>query len=123
MPRVVHFEIPVDDHDRAREFYSSVFGWDFQSYGDFPYWLATTGDEGEPGIDGALIGRSDTHAAPVVIVGVDSVDAVVERAEAAGADVLTDKQTIPGIGYSAYLRDPEGNVVGLFESDEFAAEG
>lgn len=120
MARVVHFEIPVDDPDRARSFYQDVFGWELQSYGDFPYWLATTGEDGEAGIDGALIGRSDTHAAPVVIVGVASVDDALERAKAAGAEVVVGKQAIPGIGYSGYLRDTEGNVVGVFEAAEAA---
>ncbi len=27
MPRVVHFEIPADDPERAIEFYRQVFGW------------------------------------------------------------------------------------------------
>lgn len=122
MARVVHFEIPVEDPERARDFYAGVFGWEFEGWGEFPYWLASTGSDDEPGIDGALAGRSDVHAAPVVVVAVPSVDDALQRAEAGGAQTVTAKQTIPGIGYSGYLRDPEGNVVGVFEADESAGQ-
>jgi uncharacterized protein len=119
--RVVHFEIPVDDPERAKRFYGAVFDWELAGYGEVPYWLATTGDAGGPGIDGALIGRSHVHAAPVVIVGVADLAATVARATDNGAEVITPRQSIPGVGWSAYLRDPEGNVVGVFQDDPDAA--
>ncbi|HLM21427.1 MAG TPA: VOC family protein, partial [Propionibacteriaceae bacterium] len=31
MRKVVHFEIPADDVDRAKKFYGSVFGWELQT--------------------------------------------------------------------------------------------
>lgn len=120
MPRAVHFEIPVDDPERARTFYASAFGWELAGWGEGGYWLATTGPEDEPGIHGALIARSELHAAPVVILGVESLDDSVMRAASAGAEVLVERQTIPSVGHAAYVRDPEGNVVGLFEGDEGA---
>jgi uncharacterized protein len=120
MARVVHFEIPVNDADRARTFYESVFGWQLAGWGEGGYWLATTGPDEERGIDGALIDRSDIHAAPVLVIGVESLEDSLAKAADAGADVLLGKQAIPSIGYSAYVRDPDGNVVGLFESDEQA---
>lgn len=115
MPKVVHFEIPVDDAERARDFYTNVFGWTIQGWEGQPYWLVTAGAEEEPGADGALIARGDVHAAPVVVVGVASVDGTIAAAREEGAEVLVDKQEIPGVGYSAYLRDTEGNTIGLFE--------
>jgi uncharacterized protein len=120
MARVVHFEVPVDDAGRARTFYETVFGWQLEGYGEERYWLATTGTEGEAGIDGALIGRSELHSGPVIIIGVDSIEGILARAAQAGAEVLVERQTIPSVGYSAYLRDPEGNVIGIFESAEDA---
>lgn len=53
MSRVVHFEIQADDVARAREFYGSVFGWQFQDWSgvaDDEYWGVTTGGDGEVGI-------------------------------------------------------------------------
>jgi uncharacterized protein len=115
MAKVVHFEVPVDDPERARRFYSSVFGWRLDAFGDEGYWLATAGPPEEGGADGALIRRSELHATPVVVVAVESVDACLAAAEGAGAEVLVGRQEIPSVGYSAYLRDSENNVIGIFE--------
>lgn len=115
MGRVVHFEIPVDDPERAQAFYADVFGWNIAGWGEMPYWLATTGEEGTAGIDGALIARSDLHAAPVLVVAVESVEAALTAAESAGATIMHGREEIPGVGWSAYVRDTEDNVVGLFE--------
>src|SRR2546430_16038575 len=53
MPRVVHFEIYTDDPETVRPFYQDVFGWKFEKFGGpLEYWLVTTGDDKEPGING-----------------------------------------------------------------------
>jgi predicted enzyme related to lactoylglutathione lyase len=121
MPRIVHFELPVEDHKTAAEFYGSVFSWQVQGVEDDEegYWVLTTGSE-EPGIDGALIGKR--FATELVnIIGVDSVDDYLKRASEAGAEVVRPKREIPNIGFAAYIRDPEGNTVGLFEPLEGAS--
>ena len=46
---------------------------------------------------------------------------MLRRAPSAGGAVLQGKQLVPGVGWSAYLRDSEGNTVGLFQSDPAAA--
>lgn len=120
MGRVVHFELPVDDPDRARSFYGEVFGWTFEGHGEVPYWLATTDDRDQPGIDGALAGRDDLHDVPVVVVNVDDLDATVERATASGAELLQPRLPVPGMGWTAYVRDPEGTVLGIWQTDERA---
>ena len=60
MPRPVHFEMNFQDIEKAKEFYGNVFGWTFTKYGDeaMPYWLTTTGPDGEMGINGGFMGRS-----------------------------------------------------------------
>ena len=56
MPRVVHFEIPADDLPRAVKFYADVFGWQLRKWdGPDEYWLAITGDDDQPGINGGLM--------------------------------------------------------------------
>ena len=60
MGRLVHFEIHVNDMEQAKKFYGEVFGWSFQDWSDYagmPYFGAVTGDENEPGINGALMQR------------------------------------------------------------------
>lgn len=117
MAKVVHFEIPVDDADRATAFYQEVLGWQVNGWGDQPYWLVTAGPEDEPGADGALIPRGDVHTSPVLIVSVEDIGATLKTAERAGGAVLQDKLPIPDMGWSAYLRDSEGNTIGLFQQD------
>ena len=121
MGRVIHFELPVDDGDRARAFYSDVFGWDISSYGVFPYWPATTGPQDEPGIDGALMGAESmapmgpksTH----IIIQVDDLDATVETILERGGSLAQERMTVPGVGYVAYVIDTEGNRIGILEED------
>ncbi len=120
MSKIVHFEIPVDDPDRAGAFYRDVLGWTVSRWGEEPYWLVTAGAEDEPGANGALIPRGGTHTQPVLVAGVEDVDATLAAAQAHGASVVQEKLAVPGMGWSAYLRDPEGNVVGVFQMDEQA---
>ena len=121
MSKVVHFEIPVEDADRAQKFYGDVFGWEAQGYGEQPYWLVTAGAEDERGADGAFIKRSEVHASPVIIIAVDDIDSALQRAQDAGARLLNEKVAVPGMGWSGYVEDTEGNVIGMWQNDESAA--
>jgi uncharacterized protein len=124
MPRPVHFEIAVENMERAKTFYSTVFGWSFQQYGDdsMPYWLATTGPDGQPGINGGLRGRMPGEG-PVTVntMGVESVDASVAAIAAAGGNIILPKMAIPGMGWVAYGTDTEGTMIGVFQEDSNAA--
>lgn len=115
MAKIVHFEIPVDDADRASAFYRAAFDWEITGYGEEPYWLVRAGAADEPGADGALIGRGAIHQSPVLIIGVTSVDETLAKIEQAGGEVIQGKLEIPTVGWSGYFRDPEGNTVGIFE--------
>jgi predicted enzyme related to lactoylglutathione lyase len=119
MPRVIHFEIPADNPDRAAAFYGQVFGWKFQKWeGPMPYWLITTGAEGQPGINGGLLARTHPGATTVNTVDVASVDASVKAIEARAGKTVVPKMPIPGIGWLAYCVDPEGNTFGILQVDE-----
>jgi hypothetical protein len=123
MAKIVHFEIPVDDAARASAFYRDALGWEISGYGDEPYWLVRAGDDDEPGADGALIGRGDLHQSPVLVVGVEDIEDALGRVEAAGGTIVQGRMPIPTIGWSAYIVDPEGNTLGLFEDDPDAPAG
>jgi uncharacterized protein len=128
MGGVVHFEIPVDDLDAASRFYADVFGWKLEPFGDVGYVLAATtptGPDGRPtqpgAINGALMQRASDAPAPVPVIGVDSVEDALSRIEAAGGAVVRPKTEIPNMGWYAYARDPQGTVIGLWESMPAAA--
>jgi predicted enzyme related to lactoylglutathione lyase len=123
MDKVVHFEIPTDDLSRAKEFYGSVFGWDLQTNGgdglhhrpdDFRRWAADA--DGAGAINGGMMKRSAETPSPVLTIGVESVDDSLKQLEGAGGNVVRPKTDIPGMGSFAYVKDTEGNVIGLWES-------
>jgi len=116
MSKIVHFEIPVDDSQRACAFYQESLGWEISGFGGQPYWLVRAGADSEPGANGALIARGDVHRSPVLIAGVDDIDGALSRVQRAGGQVVQPKLPIPGIGWSAYIRDSEGNTIGLFQA-------
>ncbi len=119
MARVVHFEIHADDPDRAERFYSEVFGWTITRWkGPLDYRLVSTG-EGAPGIDGAIMARSEPGGAGVggyvCTITVDDIGATERQVLAAGGQRVRDRQAIPGIGLHAYFRDTEGNIFGALQ--------
>lgn len=121
MPRVIHFELPADDPQRAVRFYQQALGWTIEKWeGPVDYWLIMTGPEGEPGIDGAITPRASASVTTNTI-GVPSVDEYIEKVVAAGGRIVAPKMTIPGVGYLAYCADTEGNPFGLMQSDPSAA--
>ena len=122
MPRPIHFEFSVLDPERAAAFYSKIFGWSFKKWdGAMPYWMVTTGPDGEPGINGGVMMREgDMPAGTTNVMGVTSVDASVESIKAAGGTILMDKMAVPGMGWVAYANDTEGNMFGVFQEDPTA---
>jgi predicted enzyme related to lactoylglutathione lyase len=129
MPRPVHFEIHADDPGRARAFYEAVFGWSFQQWGDNPYWVVSTGIEG-PGIDGGLLPRQgpppeDNAPVSSFVITIDSpdIDKAIAAIEEAGGRIAVPKDVVPGVGWLAYAKDTEGNIFGVLQADESAAQG
>jgi uncharacterized protein len=127
MSKVVHFEIPADDLDRAKSFYGSVFGWELQTVpmneGEYTSVKTTDVDEQtqlptEPGaINGGMFLRDERVTAPVITIDVDGIDDALKQVEAEGGTTVTPRTAIPGMGAFAYFKDPEGNVLGLWETN------
>ncbi|MBI2804035.1 MAG: VOC family protein [Planctomycetes bacterium] len=125
MSRVVHFEIHAEDPERALAFYQGVVGWQFQKWaGPMDYWLIVTGPDSEKGINGGMIRRmgpapSEGQAvnAYACTIQVAALDETVAKATAAGAVIALPKMPIPGIGWLAYIKDTEGNIVGVMQPD------
>lgn len=124
MPKIVHFELPFDDAERANRFYADVFGWQSHQWdGPEEYYLQRTGPDDEPGIGGALIERAAAlnDGGTLVVIGVDDLDAYVAKVTAAGCEIVTPRTPVPGVGWFVNFRDTEGNVVGMFQDDSDAA--
>ena len=122
MDKVVHFEIPVDDRERAAEFYRTVFDWDVVHIPEMQYTTVgtvETDDDQMPkeagAINGGLMDRSDRTPNPVITIDVAEIDDALKKVEASGGSVVTPKTPIPSMGAFAYFKDSEGNTMGLFQ--------
>ena len=118
MPRIVHFEIYTDDPEAVRPFYQDVFGWKFSKFegGPVEYWLVTTGDDKDPGINGGLIRpREGQSPGTLNTIAVASLDQSITKLEEHGGEICVPKMGIPGVGLLAYAQDPAGNVFGIIE--------
>jgi predicted enzyme related to lactoylglutathione lyase len=126
MRKVVHFEIPVDDLERAKNFYSSVFGWTLDTMpmdgGEYTSIRTTDVDPEtqmptEPGaINGGMMERTEQTPAPVITIDVEGIDDALKMIESEGGSTVTPRTAIPGMGAYAYFKDPDGNVIGLWET-------
>jgi predicted enzyme related to lactoylglutathione lyase len=121
MPRPIHFDLTVDNPERAMKFYKDIFGWKFEKWnGPMEYWMVTTGDEKEPGINGGLSKRGESGMPNMNTIGVSSVDKFSKMVQDEGGKVLMPKSPIPGMGWFATCQDTEGNTFGIIEEDRTA---
>jgi predicted enzyme related to lactoylglutathione lyase len=121
--RVVHFEIPADDLNRARAFYESAFGWNLMSVPEMEYTMVNTtpsDDQGrptEPGsINGGMFLRQDPLTTPVVTIDVDDIDKAMETVGSLGGSTGRPRQAVGDMGFAAYFKDSEGNLIGLWQN-------
>lgn len=115
------FAVNAEDVERACRFYQSVFGWTYRAFGPPGFYLvegATPANQRaaiqgvprtRPG--GGQIGGFEPSIA------VADIDATIKAVESAGGEIVMPKCTLVGIGYLAYLRDTEGNLVGAMQYD------
>jgi predicted enzyme related to lactoylglutathione lyase len=120
---IVHFEIPADNVEKLKRFYSEVFGWKIEKTpGPMDYWLIETvpvNDKGmpvRPGVNGGMMKRQNPEHRPTNYIAVESVDIYVKKIEALGGKVLVPKTEISGIGWWAMVMDPEGNQFAILQS-------
>jgi len=92
MDKAVHFEIPYDDLDRAKKFYTNVFGWKINTLPEMNYNIVHTVEVDEKqmpkesgAINGGMYKRDEKSAqGPVIVMNVKNVDEAVKKAEKAG---------------------------------------
>jgi predicted enzyme related to lactoylglutathione lyase len=115
--RVVWFEIPAADLDRACRFYETVLAttvnrgqFGSETLGVFPY--------EKPAVSGCIQHKPDHRPAAdgtVIYLNADpDLDGALDRVASAGGKVLVPKTALPpGMGHFARIEDTEGNIVGL----------
>jgi predicted enzyme related to lactoylglutathione lyase len=120
---VVHFEIPADDVEKLRKFYSELFGWKIEKMpGPVEYYGIETvpvdakGMPERPGVNGGMMKKQYPEHKPVNYIAVESVDEYVKKIEVLGGRVIVPKMEVPGIGWWALALDPEGNQFAILQS-------
>ena len=118
------FGLPVDDMERAKEFFRKTFGWSFMPTGmDGNHHFATTvptDENGLPieagGINGGLLERG-TYEQQVasIFINVNSIDETIERVKKNGGKLVFAKIPIADFAYFAQINDTEGNLISLWE--------
>jgi predicted enzyme related to lactoylglutathione lyase len=94
---VVHVEIPADDTAKGREFWGSLFGWNFGAITNM-----------EPGKRGARI-----------YFDVEEINAGAARVKELGGEA-DEPRPVPGMGWFAVCKDTQGNEFGLWQTDPSA---
>ena len=120
--RVVHFEIPFDDGDRARKFYADAFGWTINEIPSLHYDIVQTGPVDESGyptesgyIGGGMLKRDSPTDRPVITIDVEDIDAALAKIEELGGMAVLGRQAVGEMGWAAYFKDVEGNLMGLWQ--------
>jgi predicted enzyme related to lactoylglutathione lyase len=115
MSSIVHFEIPAEDLQRARSFYSQLFGWKIKSMQGMDYMMIDTF-----GLGGGIMKRMHPDQQIMDYIGVSSVDEYSAKVEKLGGKILVPKKAVPGMGYFVICMDTEDNAFGIWETDSDA---
>lgn len=120
MSTIVHFDIPADDINRAKNFYEKLFNWKIERLpGPMEYFnISTKDDKGNDSIGGGMGQRGQPDQKITNYIDVDSIDEYIKKVEGLGGKIIMPKTPIPGFGYLATFLDTEGNVLGLWNTDE-----
>jgi predicted enzyme related to lactoylglutathione lyase len=118
MPSLMHFEIPADNVDRAKSFYSKLFGWEIKELPGMDYWIITT--DGEKSVGGGMMKRQNSGQTVVNYMDVPSVDQYAAEVEKLGGKIIFPKTAVPEMGYFAICLDTENNAFGLWEGNKDA---
>ena len=117
---VVHFEIIGTDGKRLQDYYSELFGWQIDASNEMGYGLVPREDNINAdgiGIGGGVGGGPEGYGGHVTFyVEVPDVEASLAKAESLGGTRVFGPDTIMDNMVLGQFTDPEGHVIGLFQS-------
>jgi predicted enzyme related to lactoylglutathione lyase len=130
MPTIVHFEIPSDNLERTKKFYTDLFGWKIEKMpgtDQREYWTfaTTTNDKGggnngggeQRTVSGGMLERQMPQEPIMIYIGIDSVTEYSNKVERLGGKVIKQKTEVPGYGWFAICTDTENNGFALWEAN------
>lgn len=114
--RVVHLEIPADDTAGARQFWSELFGWQFQPAPGAPdYHMTRISDQTGAAVTSMEPGKRGTR----VYFDVDDINAGAARVRQLGGEA-GEPAPVPGMGWFSICADSAGNEFGIWQNDPSA---
>lgn len=110
---ICHIEFTTPDLEKARAFYSQLFGWEFQPFQPTEWYFMTPKNWGPCGC--MLQGPAAADARTMIYVNVADIGKALAQASKLGATTTKQKTEIPGgHGFFAQLKAPDGNVWGIY---------
>ena len=131
----MHFEVPSDDTERTKKFYTDLFGWKIEKWPGtndrqltsaatgqpMEYWMVTTTDDkGNKALGGGIMKRQMPEQQVTNYINVKSVDEYSSKVKLLGGKVVAPKKAVPGMGYFVLCLDTENNSFAIWESNESA---
>ena len=114
--KVGYIEIPTDNVEETKEFYSKMFGWEYEKSkeegreSEEKYWLIKNA-----GIKGAITSKREHNQTPTFYIMVESIDDFIVKSQQQGAEVIVNKKEISE-GFYATLQAQQKNTFGLWQS-------
>jgi len=123
---IVHFEIPANNAEKLKKFYSGVFGWKIEKgsedmSGSMEYWLIGTVPVDEqmtpvrPGVNGGMYKRTSPEMKSVNYFSVENADEYIEKIKKLCGKIVVPKQEVPQVGWTDIATDPEGNQFAILQ--------
>jgi uncharacterized protein len=114
--QIVHIEIPADDTATGKEFWGSLFGWQFESYpGPSEYHMTRISEQSGAAITNMEPGKRGTRT----YFDVEDINAGVARVRELGGEA-GEAMPVPSMGWFATCKDPHGNEFGIWQTDPAA---
>ena len=120
--KIRHIALSVQDPEGTAKFYEEAFGWQMMPMPEMGYTIVMSGPSGdqgpsEPGfINGGMMQREEPFTAPNIVVDVANLEETLKAVNEAGGTTVTERQAVGEMGFTAYFKDSEGNLVGLWEN-------
>jgi uncharacterized protein len=114
-------DLSSSDVDRSKEFYGSLFGWEFQANVMSPemtYYMATLPGGNVAGLMAQMADQASGGApsAWTTYLAVDSAEEAAAKVAGAGGTLLAPADEVPGSGWMAIALDPAGALFGLWQA-------
>ena len=110
--KLCHFEIATRNKNKAIKFYTSIFNWNVKWDDKMDYGMI---DTGAPPGGGLFVAKENMPLSVSMYILVESIEDTLKKVETNGGKIIHPKTEIPNMGWFAYLADPEGNVLGIYE--------